>query len=483
MSPTAQRHPRVRRICSTASASHRRNVSRVKPTLNVRRVAAEIEATQDQHFRDQRGVLLAWVHGLHTASTPADYMRLQLELRDRFAARQQAAQERRAACTADTEQRNELVSRTPRPKAIIDDLQERIAIRQRLDVRDGIIQHILRCLMDGLAWRVTSYDRALFTVMGDGERVGRLPDEAGAESERDRGQVIWDGGAFPIFNDLTNCLREGDLTVLHGDWRRPDIAIDEVKRSGDQPSDTRQARRLDRKLQLLATGASTGADGGPISLLRLPVAHRHYLDVLAAVLAQARRNGYADAHVHPGVVVSATDVVWAMEHQDEAGDWMARAPTTFGWRVGQNGCFWSSALARRMRERRRAGSATLAPVAAFPLCAEDVVDILMGNMDYNVTLKLDRLTPAFGARGISLSFPTGRDAEQVFLRARRGPDDIVMPATIREQMLHELTSVDTIVQIADELLKRVSAGLVTDRHVVVCHEETSWPPPPVYLAA
>ena len=235
VSPTVQRHPRVCRICNTTSASHRRNVSRVKPTLNARRVAAEIEATEDQHFQDQRGVLLAWVHGLHTASTPADYMRLQLELRDRFAARQQVAQERRAACSADTEQRNELVSRTPRPQAIIDDLSERIAIRQRLDVRDGIIQHISRCLMDGLAWRVTSYDRALFTVMGDGERVGRLPDEAGAESERDRGQVIWDRGAFPIFNDLTNCLREGDLTVLHGDWRRPDIAIDEVKRSGDRP--------------------------------------------------------------------------------------------------------------------------------------------------------------------------------------------------------------------------------------------------------
>ena len=58
-----------------------------------------------------------------------------------------------------------------------------------------------------------------------------------------------------------------------------------------------------------------------------------------------------------------------------------------------------------------------------------------------------------------------------------------MPATVREQMLHELTSVDTIVQIADELLTRVSAGLEIDRHVVVCDEETSWPPPPVYLAA
>jgi hypothetical protein len=450
----------------------------VKPKLNARRVAAEIEATLDQHFQDQRDIFLAWVQGLHTASTAADYMRLQLEVRDRFAARQQVIQERRAACAADTARRDELVRRTPRHQTVIDDLQERIAIRQRLDVRDGVIQHIWRCLMDGLAWRVTSNDRALFTVMGDGERVGRLPAEVGAQPERDRAQAIWDRGAFPIITDLTNCLREGDLTVLHGDWRRPHVAIEEVKRSGDVSADTRQARRLDRKLQLLNTGASTGADGGPISLLRLPVAHRHHLDVLAAVLAQARRDGCADAQVHPGLVVSATDVVWALEHQDQAGNWMARAATAHGWVAGKNGCFWASALARRIRERRSAGSATLAPMAAFPLCAEDIVDILMGNMDYSVMISLDACRRTFSARGIEVSFATGSDAERIFLRGRRGPDDVAMPAVMREQMLHELTSLDTIVETVDELLKSVSAGLGTDRHVVVCDEATSWPSPP-----
>ena len=270
---------------------------------------------------------------------------------------------------------------------------------------------------------------------------------------------------------------------LHGDWRRAAVAIDEVKRSGKLRSDTQQAKRLDRKLQLLATGRSTGADGDPMSLLRLPISYRHRLDVLMAVLAQARRDGYAEAHAHPGIVVSATDVVWAAEYPDEAGDWMGRAAAARGWIPGENLCFSASALARRIRERRRAGSAALAPLAVFPLCAEDIVDVLMGRMDYTVTLKLDRINPAFNAKGIDVTFATGSDAEQVFLWARRGSDDITIPAVIREQMLHELTSVDTIVQIAHELLKRVSPGLGIDRHLVVCHEETSWPPPPVYLPA
>jgi hypothetical protein len=73
--------------------------------------------------------------------------------------------------------------------------------------------------------------------------------------------------------------------------------------------------------------------------------------------------------------------------------------------------------------------------------------------------------------------------KKIFVWARRGSDHITIPAVIREQILHELTSVDTLVQIADELLKHASAGLGIDRHFVVCDEETSWPPPPVYLSA
>ena len=97
-------------------------------------------------------------------------------------------------------------------------------------------------------------------------------------------------------------------------------------------------------------------------------------------------------------------------------------------------------MARRIRERRRAGSATLVPVAAFPLCAEDIVDILMGNMDYTVTLSWTPQSDVQRQRH-RVSFAAGRDAERVFLRARRGPDDIAMPAAVREQMLHELISV------------------------------------------
>lgn len=142
-------------------------------------------------------------------------MRLQLELRDRFAARQDAMKVRRHDLIVDKAERARLAPLKPQPRAQMQELRRRIVIRERLHLRDTVLQHISRCLADAMVWRATGYDRALFTVLGDGERVGRFPDEAGAKTERDRAQKIWNQRALPFFNDLPNCLRQGDLTVLH----------------------------------------------------------------------------------------------------------------------------------------------------------------------------------------------------------------------------------------------------------------------------
>ena len=96
-----------------------------------------------------------------------------------------------------------------------------------------------------MVWRATGYDRALFSILGDGQRVGRFPAEEGAIHERSRAQQLWDEGALPFFNDLTNCLREGGLTVLQGELPAVEIAVEEVKADGRRRPRSRQARRLD----------------------------------------------------------------------------------------------------------------------------------------------------------------------------------------------------------------------------------------------
>jgi hypothetical protein len=453
--------------------------------LNHKRVYEEIAATQDDFFAARRDQYVPWVRLLQAAASPEDYTRLQLEIRDHFAGIQDGTADRRKILVADRNELKRLAPQKPQPTDAVAELRRRIDIREQLAVRNNVLLHVLRCVADGMVWRATSYDRALFAVLGDGTRVGRLPAEEGAVAERERAQALWDQGVLPFFNDLTNCLREGDLTVLHSRWPDADVAVEEVKRDGRQRPNSPQAKRLDAKLALLAHSVSPLGDLDKISTLsRLTVRHQHYLDRLALLLAQARKDGYAYAQPHPALVVSAIDLRWAVEHQDLAGDWMVRAAESLGWTPHDERHFYNSALVTRMRERRRPSSGYHAPVAIFPLCAEDIIDLLMGFMDYTVVLRVEELLPMFAARRIDVEFASGKDANTTFLRARRDGATVTVPAQLREQVLRELMSIDTLIAIVDTLLTRIQRGAPSSSgQLVFCDERSSWPSAPVYLAA
>lgn len=102
------------------------------PQLGPKRVLAEIEATQDDYFRQRRDEFVPWVRLLQTASTPEAFMRLQIELRDRFAGRQHGMQHVGALLDADRAERKRLAPTKPRPQATLDELRRRIEIRERL---------------------------------------------------------------------------------------------------------------------------------------------------------------------------------------------------------------------------------------------------------------------------------------------------------------------------------------------------------------
>ena len=123
-------------------------------------------------------------------------------------------------------------------------------------------------------------------------------------------------------------------------------------------------------------------------------------------------------------------------------------------------------------------------MAIFPLCAEDVIALLMGKMDFVVALRVDALVPAFDVKGITVEFATGRDAAKEFLRASRGSSTVTLPSHIREQMLRELMTVDTLVALVDSLLTHIQLNVpARARQIAFCDERSSWPSAPIYLAA
>jgi hypothetical protein len=155
-------------------ACDRSTVSPVASKRPNKTVEAEIAATRgDEHYLERRDELVAMIASLQRAESPWNVMALQCKFRDRVAAREHHMADRRQKAAEEKAER------------------DRLAIDHRPEDRDAI-KEVERRLAT-LAWRATRYDRALFTALGEGTRVERFADEAGAKPERERAAALGPG--------------------------------------------------------------------------------------------------------------------------------------------------------------------------------------------------------------------------------------------------------------------------------------------------
>jgi hypothetical protein len=453
--------------------------------LDKQTIAADFEALQDEHVTHYRESLLDLVRAFQKASALKDFFDVQLKLLAQYAARQSVVEERRSALSRERARLRELVRERPRPLGRVRELQHRMDLRLHQERRDDILSFALRELADGIAWRLLRFERRAFAVLGDGPRVDRLAAGVGFATELERIAELWEQhGLLALHNDLTTCLRYGDLTVLLGADAEAGVGIEEVKAAGQRGMRPKQTERLDARLDFLKSNfQARGADGMPVSLQQLPVQYRTHSQDLAAVLARARAQGYADAQPEPALILAAVDYTQLAGREAELGQWPWRLARERGWTLQDD--FHHSRIALQTRMQERHGNLSyFAPVTIFPLPAEDLTDLLLGGIDYAVTLRAHCLPPAFARAGIEIELPTGRDAEREFLRASRAGETLTFPLHLRDQMLRELMSSETLVAIADCMLSALAAGASVDmQRMLFCDEREAWPSPPVYLGA
>jgi len=172
----------------------------------------------------------------------------------------------------------------------------------------GAVQHILREVGDGIAWRALRYDRPAFTILGDGVRVGRLASGVGLEAELSELGRLWDGEqVFAIHNDMTNCLRHGDLMIVRPGDGVIEVTLAEVKAGPSR--DEAQLQRLDEATRLLRDRRLVGAGeaGKPLQVTVVPGEYETYLDALGPLIAEAREVGYGWIQPHECLLVGAAD--------------------------------------------------------------------------------------------------------------------------------------------------------------------------------
>jgi hypothetical protein len=443
--------------------------------LNKRNVEEELRILNDPLYRGERPKIIELISLLQQASTPADYFELQRRLIIEARARQTLQREIRDAHAATGERIRELATQDPKPIDALKEQQCQLDLRNHQERVSEALRFTLMTIGDGMAWRVLGYDRGAITVLGRGERVARFAEGSGFEAEAQAISDLWsDEKLFAIHNDLTTCLRHGDLTVPRAEEGRVDVI--EVKVSEVLTDDSPQMKRMAEAVALLNEGRVTAPDGQVMRMHRINLPFRTHLASLPALVAKARGVAYASIQPSPCQFVAAIDYVAAAGQEDRMERMHLTARERLGWFDGTQKTFQYFTSARRMRDRGYSFS-IMAPLSVFPLAAEDVADICMGFVEIYTVLNGSLLERSFTSHQVRAEVFEPPQADGAFLQAvlRFGDHELVVQVSpqLREQMLLELMTPANVIGAVQGLASELASepGEEREEHIVALQDE------------
>ena len=427
----------------------RKALAAVRFTPGSRDVDREAAISDSLIVSEERPHIAAFVAKLHDASDAQHFQSLQDALLRRMLGRQTVTDELGADIRKTKQELRQLTAGRPLPRDEVSQLQAVLAKQELAERCCKAVAHVLRCVGDGIAWKALRYDRRAISILGSGKRVGRLADSRGLEAELRVADDYRKQGRFALHNDLTNCLRTGDLTLPF----EPDgVLIREVKAGSGRPS--AQTEAAEARMAFLRNGRGSGVIGDVSArVARYPVALRTGLTTLRQLLHDARRDGYATARPSPSISVVAVDprVSGGNPGIDVV---VEQARGAAGW-YDDPRIVRTLTLVRRARERIH-HYPYLAPLTIYPLDPEDICELLLGPLDYISTLHAPTLEREFSIRGMRAQVLTSeRSSSRVFLRATRGDSQVELPALVCEQLLTELMDPGCLVDAVEMMLDEI----------------------------
>jgi hypothetical protein len=407
-----------------------------------KQLSRELAILNDGYFQSRRPSLLSLVQRLQVVQTRSAARALQLDLITELGAVEKVAreidQERGSAARARRDALKLIELKTPEVRRELAQVQDVFDRLKHMHVVVNAFRHVVRTIADGLVWRLFDYDRTALALLATREAVAKHAPENGLQEElkaMDRLEGALD--TIVIHNDSTYCLRHGDVTaVIEVDGRRFPY-LEEVKAGRSEA--VRQRQAIAAALKRIRAGR-----------LLVPVDFDTHIPRLASPLAKARATGYAEMKIDCRFV-QVIDYRHFGGREERVAEIIRDADRRLGWLGTDRLILASIAGASRIHDRGDP-VAEIAPISIFPLPAADVVDLLMGTLDLRVHLNAELLALKFRERGISVEFATGESARQHFLYATRGYLGLNVPAYVREQMLAELMTTESLVNLVEWVL-------------------------------
>jgi hypothetical protein len=404
-----------------------------------KQIEREIAILNTPLYCEARDGFVSYVARLQAARSASDLRDLQRDLIIDINGRQKALVEvigeHKPEAQAQIEQLRKI---EPMPKANLAAAQQILSRVAHVEHVADALQHATRALADGMVWRALGYDRTTISILGKEQPVARHADDAGFIPELRKIDLIEaESGPLTFHNDTTNVLRRGDITSILVVDGRPFPQPQEVK--AGTAKGAKQAARIDEALEMIRSRR-----------FLVPVPFETDMAVLAELIGEARTTGYAKRKVDCRLLQVVDYRHWG-GREAQLEKQIQQTLTELGWGRGDRLILAGMSSVNRIRDRGNP-VVELAPQSIWPLPPEDVADLLLGFIDTSVHLNTELLAVRFAERGMRVGFASAPASRNHFLEARRGYRGFLMPAYVREQMLHELMTVDTLLELSDWIL-------------------------------
>lgn len=440
---------------------------------SIKEIDREQRLINDPVWQAARPELLALVRGYQASTTASAMMTVQLNLIASVRARQQRIKELRAELDAVRQRRTTLAAAQPKDVAALREVQTQISGLEQLEFVHVAFRHLLLNIGDAIAWRTVGFDRAAITILGQGQRVSWLSDGPGWAAEVSALEENWREGRFSLLTDLTTCLRHGDLVTDTSDR----FLVTEVKAGGPARLQPRAERRILDATSFINEGRAV-IDGIDSFFHRCPARYRTFMPALRDALQQARARGEANARPSPSQLLVTHD----MRHFTTQND---RVPTPIDQFREQTRwpqddvIFTNGSLLRRMRDRHHT-FATLAPLAVYPLPAEDVTDLLMGYLAFSTVLNASVFARRLEAAGYTADVWRPPESGMGFLTVAREEGVQLLTTQVaphfREMMMLELLTPSACEKATEFMLGllRSNATEHGQHMIVLADEHRTW---------
>jgi len=149
--------------------------------------------------------------------------------------------------------------------------------------------HILKQIIDSLAWRELGFDRKVLQVLTDHHKTGYIDDTVRADLAW--AQLITERyGVTVLINDLSNLLLYGDLTFIkNGEFDFQEMKYG--KATSQNKRAIRQRKKLEQLRQFLKMGVRVTEEGRDF-LLQTNTTAQTYHTALAESIDQAKKSKY-----------------------------------------------------------------------------------------------------------------------------------------------------------------------------------------------